>query len=657
LTVTGLAASDSISVWVKTGSISSTADLYNSTTIVGAGLGFASGTPLYQYGSPRVNTPFYRTGSFSVVVTHGTEVRYGNTVAFTRGSATVSWAALNSNDPGGPVDPPLGTGDGTLTVTGIPPVNTVFALVIYGTISSRAELNTANYIAAGLGPHEGVPLFDATTSQRFGADGSGGNGNGTYTVVVTSGDETRYKTNQAFTNGSATVHWTNDLISIDPPPGTPNGTLTVTGNPPPASPPPANNVIAQVFSTGTITTKDDVTTKVPVAGGAGPKESILLEVASGPFEGTGNYTVVVSVLSGGILTSKYKPSHPFTNGIATVNWDTDLVDIPSTPPPPPDEAAIYVASYGKDSNSGTRASPKLTLSTAVILAIGTSHRKVIVVDSLWNTKGSNADTKSVFNISTGYPSTEVTIKGYTANSSLYGYNGRRALYVYGATKIRIENLTIKEGYLDGNGGGLGVGAGATVTLGSGAVIYGNTARRGGGIGIDGSTSKVTTVIMEKGSKVTYNTSFSTADGGGGVYVHNGHLQMNDGEISSNTSYPNDGGGVYLDEHAWLTMYNGLITKNACAETGGGVCVSKGTSTFNMSGGEISLNRTTGTGPTPSHASGGGVAVETTGKFNKTGGLVYGTNHSAKTNWSALGYSHSYAWDETPNSKQYLNTTF
>jgi hypothetical protein len=226
------------------------------------------------------------------------------------------------------------------------------------------------------------------------------------------------------------------------------------------------------------------------------------------------------------------------------------------------------------------------------------------------------------------------------------------LYVYGATKIRIENLTLKEGYLDGNGGGLSVGAGATVTLGSGAVISGNTARRGGGIGIDGSISTTTTVIMEAGSKVTSNYSFSTADGGGGVYVHYGHLLMNAGEITYNTSSPNDGGGVYLDEYAWLTMNNGLISRNTCKETGGGVCVSKTTSYFYMNGGEISLNTITGTG---THCSGGGVAREH-GVFSKTGGKIYGTNDAAKSNKSGRGFSHSYADKEIP-SKSKLNIEY
>jgi hypothetical protein len=642
LTVNGLTASDSISVWVKTGSINTTAALYDSTTITGGGLGVASGTYLYKYGSIRANTPFYASGSFSVVVTHGTEVRYGNNVSFTRGSATVTWTSLTASLPGGSVDPPPGTGNGTLTVTGSPPQNNVFALVISGTISSRSELNTANYIAAGLGPHGGVPLFDAITGQRFGTDATG---NGTYTVVVTSGTETRYKTNKSFTNGSATVDWVNDLISIDPPEGTPNGTLTVTGNP------PQNTVTAKVFLTGTITTTDDLAKVISVAEGTGPKTNVLLlDAASRSFEGTGAYTVVIT--SG--ATTRYKPSHPFTNGIATVDWDSDLTSIPTTPPPPPDEAAIYVSNAGNDSNSGTKAAPLFTLSRAVSMALNTSHRKVIVLNNLYNTRGSNATTTSVFNIATNSPK-EITIKGYGANSStsLIGveppYGNKRTLLVSGATNIRIENLTIRDGNLKtGNGGGLGVAAGgATVTLGPGAVIYDNIAERGGGIGIVGSKNTITTVIMEEGSKVTSNYAFDTLDGGGGVYINYGHLLMKGGEIIYNISSPNDGGGVYLDEYAWLTMHNGLISNNTSKETGGGVCVSKDSSTFTMYGGEISLNKITGT---TTLSSGGGVAREH-GVFLKYGGTIYGTDVPAKTNYSARGFTHAYAAKEAPSKNK------
>jgi hypothetical protein len=255
---------------------------------------------------------------------------------------------------------------------------------------------------------------------------------------------------------------------------------------------------------------------------------------------------------------------------------------------------------------------------------------------------------------------EITIKGYGANSStsLIGVkppykDHRRTMLVSGATKIRIENLTITDGYIDGNGGGLGVSSGgATVTLGPGAVIKGNTARRGGGIGIVGSSSTVTTVIMEAGSKVTENWSYSTADGGGGAYITYGHLLMKGGEITYNTSSPNDGGGVYLDEHSWLTMNNGLISNNTSKETGGGVCVSKSSSTFTMYGGEISLNKITGTG---SLCSGGGVAREH-GVVLKYGGTIYGTDVPAKTNWSGRGFSHAYADKEAP-SKSKLGTEY
>jgi hypothetical protein len=548
LTVNGLPGGDYISVWVKTGVITTSGDLYNSATIRGGGLGPASGTLLYNYAVSLPQRPFYQSGTFSVIVTHGTEVKYGNNVPFTRGNAAVTWgnlAAVTPADPPPPPEPPVpGSGDGTLTVTGNPPSANVFALVIHGTISGRSGLDTANYIAAGLGPRGGVPLYEAATGQRFGADGD-------YTVVVTGGSETKYKNNVRFQSGKAEVNWDTDLTTIDP-----------------VDPPP-----------------------------------------------------------------------------------------PPPPPPPQDEEAIYVSSTGKDSNAGSKASPKLTLSTAVSLAVNSTHRKVIVLDNLTDIKGGNSGSAGVFRI-TANVANEITIKGINPNVRLTGNNYSnskiRTLNIYGKnTKVRIENLIIASGATTAYGGGVFVEGGAILTMGPGAVISNNYAGEGGGgLAVDRSW-----VYMENGSKITSNTAKANdlRDGGGGAYVLYGLLQMDGGEISNNVCTDNDGGGVYLNDGAYLTMNSGTIFGNSCDETGGGVCIAKSTSYFTMRGGEIYLNKTLSN---TIYSSGGGVAREY-GTFTKTGGTVYGINDITKQNKSARGFSHSYAATEAPGStsSNYKDVTF
>jgi hypothetical protein len=484
-----------------------------------------------------------------------------------------------------PIPPPPASGNGTLTVNG--QSGTVYALVISGSISSKADLNTANYVAVGLGPAGGVPLFDGTGNRFSKSD--------TFAVVVTKGGETKYKTGVSFTAGSAAVDWGTELQALP---------------------------------------------------------------------------------------------------------DTPVV----VPPAPTHPAGVYVSAAGSDGNPGTYDYPLRNLNTAVNRAAITDHKTVYVKGTLTgDEKAEGGMGYSLFVvINKAQPASTVTIKGID-NGKLQG--GGKPLYrvlEIKTSSIRIEDLTITGGACGWWGGGIFAWNNSTLSLGDGALITKNAAKgSGGGVQV----YDYSALYMEKGSEVSYNTandmgggvyvqahsradiragslighnaaedhgggmyvydkSSATinggiieynktddkADGGGGISLYlNSEVTLNSGEIRHNESV-NDGGGVYVHNYATLTMTGGSIHSNTTEETGGGVCLAWSQSKFRMSGGEIYLNKTIGSG---SLCSGGGVAREVDGTqlFIKTGGVIYGSDNPDKANMSGRGFSHTYAFHEAANKNK------
>ena len=122
-----------------------------------------------------------------------------------------------------------------------------------------------------------------------------------------------------------------------------------------------------------------------------------------------------------------------------------------------------------------------------------------------------------------------------------------------------------------------------------------------------------TLTMNDGV-VIYNCRPRPHNDGGGVYCEYSTFVMNGGEISGNTA--SKGGGVYCEEGSTFVMNGGEISGN----TGGGVNVCQSNvygygsvSTFEMNGGEITGNTT--------NSFGGGVEVY--GTFEMNGGLISG----------------------------------
>ena len=104
--------------------------------------------------------------------------------------------------------------------------------------------------------------------------------------------------------------------------------------------------------------------------------------------------------------------------------------------------------------------------------------------------------------------------------------------------------------------------------------------------------------------------------GRGVELSNGAFNMYGGSITGNKT---TGGGVYVDSGTAFSLYGGSITGNTAANNGGGGVYVSGGGTFNMLGGEITGNTAAG--------SGGGVYVSNSigsiGKFTMSGGEISG----------------------------------
>ena len=128
-------------------------------------------------------------------------------------------------------------------------------------------------------------------------------------------------------------------------------------------------------------------------------------------------------------------------------------------------------------------------------------------------------------------------------------------------------------------------------------------------------------VINDGARITGN---DYAYMGSGIFVwEGGTVIMNGGEISEHTA-GQCGGGIYVWEGGIFEMNGGTITGNIAkgggGSGGGGVLVS---GTFRMNGGFISKNDAT-------IREGGGVLVNTNGKFYITNGIIWGEGANANT---------------------------
>jgi hypothetical protein len=479
ITVTGINAT--ISVWVKNGgAITTLAGLSDTATLEAGGLGPAAGTFLFNTSGK----PFGKTGAFHIVVSHGTEVKYKNSVPFTRGNATVAWSELNSSaglggEPGTP-----GSGTGTLTVTSQDGM--LYALVLEGSISSKQDLNTVNYAAAGLGPAGGVPLYNA--------EGARFSRNGNYTVVATKGTVSKYKTNVAFTAGSASVDWGSDLADLPESPVTP---------PPPPPSDPAGIYVSRTGNDGNAGTRAAPLRTLSLAVKRAAATTHLTVYVDGTLDtgynddGTSSFnisstntkTVIIKGINNGTLRALANRRVLAVQKNTNIRMETITV------------TGGYITSTSKRGGG-------IFLDEYSSLILGSGAR---VTQNYAKTAGGGIAIEKAYLLLDGG-----RIDNNTTDAT-DGTDGGGGIYVHGISSKRGE-VRINSGDIDGNictkndGGGVYLDEYATLTMYGGNIHHNKCRETGGGVTISKSSSKM---AMYGGEIYSNETTYLKANSSGG----------------------------------------------------------------------------------------------------------------------------------------------
>jgi hypothetical protein len=479
ITVTGINAN--ISVWVKNGgAITTLAGLSDTATLEAGGLGPAAGTFLFNTSGK----PFGKTGSFHIVVSYGTEVKYKNSVSFTRGNATVDWGELNSSAGlgGGPGNP--GSGTGTLTVTGQDGV--VYALVLQGSISSKQDLSAANYAAAGLGPAGGVPLYNSG-GVRF-------NGNGNYTVVVTKGTVSKYKTNVAFAAGSATVDWGSDLADLPESPVTP---------PPPPPSDPDGIYVSRTGADGNAGTRAAPLRTLSVAVTKAAYTSHLTVIVDGTLGDTGFNDANNSTFNLSSPNTKTITIRGINNGILKALDNRRVLTIQKNTHIRMEDITVTGGYITGARGGGIFLDEYSSLSLGPGARVSKNYAKIA--------GGGIAVEKAYLVIDGGRIDNNTT-------DATDGTDGGGGIYVHGTSAKRGE-VRINSGDIDGNistkndGGGIYLDEYATLNMSGGNIHHNKCRETGGGVTI----SKSSSVMTMSGGEIYSNETLylkSNSSGGG-----------------------------------------------------------------------------------------------------------------------------------------------
>jgi uncharacterized protein YjdB len=183
-----------------------------------------------------------------------------------------------------------------------------------------------------------------------------------------------------------------------------------------------------------------------------------------------------------------------------------------------------------------------------------------------------------------------------------------------------QAFTMSGGSISGNTASDYYGGGVYVNdafIMSGGTISGNTASSGGGVYAVGAFT------MSGDSTISSNKAGGSNSDGGGVYAVGAFTMSGDSTISGNTATAR-GSGVFAEDG--FTMTGGEISGNTtvCPDNGyyvyggGGVYINATTGSPRMSGGEIKNNRVENGG-------GGGVYVSESSSFELAGGTISGNS--------------------------------
>ncbi len=325
---------------------------------------------------------------------------------------------------------------------------------------------------------------------------------------------------------------------------------------------------------------------------------------------------------------------------------------------------------------GTRAKPYASLYSAVAACTDSSLPFTIYVDgtvtggqTIESTASAPINAKSL--TITNRPDAVAN----THSAVLSGNNLYRTLDITAPDndfEITITNLLITGGKpTNGSGGGISLHKG-TLKLGSGVIVTGNRASYGGGINVasgaslfiydDAIVGDTTETIAEYDSSdlskfgnwaqycgggistngnvyIGYSginetthqlipstmttggvrRNFCSANGGGGIYVFEGIVEIGSGNVSFNAA-GNSGGGIYVQEGT-INLDSASISSNNSTSSGGAIYMhNSATCSVNITGSSEIINNS-------AKNSGGAIYISSTGSLTMTAGTIGGSNSS------------------------------
>ncbi|WP_156003152.1 hypothetical protein [Treponema bryantii] len=223
-------------------------------------------------------------------------------------------------------------------------------------------------------------------------------------------------------------------------------------------------------------------------------------------------------------------------------------------------------------------------------------------------------------------------------------NGGGILLTKGTLKLG-EGVQVTGNYAPGNGGGISVGANGTLFMYDDAIVgdtteaiaeysdtdstkYANRAQNLGGgiysagnvyIGYSGINSTTHVPIPSPMTTGGVRRNFNNANGGGGIYVYDGLVEIGSGNVSYNQT-GNCGGGIHVQKGT-VNLDAVCMTSNKSQNLGGAIYThSSYTCNVNINGtSEIIKNS--------AYGSGGAIYISSTGSLTMTAGTIGGSNSS------------------------------
>lgn len=280
---------------------------------------------------------------------------------------------------------------------------------------------------------------------------------------------------------------------------------------------------------------------------------------------------------------------------------------------------FYVCSTGYDTNSGSFFLPLRTVQEAVntITTIndGITEYGIVLLDDFIKEVSSH-------NLVEIDPSSTLKLKisSYSSNHKINAEGSSRVLYIGTNASVTLENITITNGSISGQGGGIYVAG--TLNVNNGTKITNNIASEcGGGIyGFNG------TLNFSGNSEISGNTATGTEslNGGGGIYLEKSTLTSGTATsvlLKNNKAYKN-GGGLLVSQKSNATLKNFEIAENKANSErannnymGGGIYVVADASDSSINASTLSIENSSVYGNEVIYGYGGGIFIDKNCNFN------------------------------------------